>query len=70
MSTAADICTELAALKSDRGVWEYHWEEIAERILPRQVGFFGERTHGEKKTQKIFDSRPQIALERFGSVMD
>ena len=70
MSTAADICTELAALKSDRGVWEYHWEEIAERMLPRQVGFFGERTHGEKKTQKIFDSRPQIALERFGSVMD
>jgi hypothetical protein len=70
MINPSEICTEFAALKSTRGVWEYHWEEIAERVLPRQIGFNGQRTDGEKKTQKIFDSRPQIALERFGSVMD
>lgn len=53
-----------------RGNWESHWEEIAERVLPRQTGFLGERTDGEKKTQKVFDSRPMVALDRFASVMD
>jgi hypothetical protein len=57
-------------LDSDRGTWEQHWEEIAERILPRQMGFIGERTAGEKRTQKVFDSSPSIALERFAAVMD
>jgi hypothetical protein len=39
-------------------------------VLPRQIGFVGERTDGEKRTQKVFDSRPQIALDRFAAVMD
>lgn len=58
------------SIKGDRGTWEDHWEEIAERILPRQMGFTGERTDGEKRTQKIYDSRALIALERFANVMD
>lgn len=57
-------------LKGNRGTWEQHWEEIAERILPRQIGFVGQRTDGEKRTQKVFDSKPMIALERFAAVMD
>lgn len=65
-----DLLTSFAALKSDRGTWESHWEEIAERVLPRQIGFVGEQTKGEKRTQKVFDSRPMIALERFAAVMD
>lgn len=57
-------------LRGNRGTWEAHWEEIAEVFLPRQIGFTGTRTKGEKKTQKIFDSKPMMALERFASVMD
>lgn len=57
-------------LKGSRGVWEQHWEEIAERVLPRQVGFIGDRTPGEKRTQKIFDSKPMVALERFAAIND
>ena len=65
-----DLCKRLEQLESDRGTWDEHWEEIAERILPRQIGFTGDRTKGEKKTQKVFDSRPSIALDRFAAVMD
>jgi len=60
-------------LAGDRGTWEQHWEEIAERILPRQTGFIDKGngfTKGEKKTQKVFDSAPAIALDRFAAVMD
>lgn len=70
MADVEELCKRYSALKGDRGTWEQHWEEIAERVLPRQIGFVGERTQGEKRTQKVFDSRPMIALERFGAVMD
>ena len=64
------VVKKFDSLSGDRGTWEQHWEEIAERVLPRQLGFVGERTPGEKKTQKVFDSRPAIALDRFAAVMD
>jgi len=70
MNKIEEMCHRYNALKGSRGNWETHWEEIAERVLPRQIGFLGARTDGEKKSQKIFDSRPQIALDRFASVMD
>jgi len=65
-----DLLNNYSSLKGGRGTWESHWEDIAERILPRQTGFLGDRTAGEKKTQRIFDSRPMIALDRFANVMD
>jgi len=70
MTDPQDIIRTFESLKGSRGVWEQHWEEIAERVLPRQIGFVGDRTDGEKRTQKVFDSKPMVALERFGAVMD
>lgn len=70
MTTPEELVRVYASLKGNRGTWENHWEEIAERVLPRQMGFVGERTAGEKRTQKIFDSRALIGLERFANVMD
>lgn len=70
MTKIEEYCQRFKAIRGARGNWETHWEEIAERVLPRQRGFVGDRTDGEKKTEKIFDSRPMIALERFAAVMD
>ena len=70
MPDIEQLCKQFEQLEGDRGTWETHWEEIAERILPRQIGFLGDRTKGEKKTQKVFDSQPSIALDRFAAVMD
>ena len=70
MADVEQILQRFQSAKGNRSNWETHWEEIAERVLPRQMGFLGERTNGEKKTQKVFDSKPMIALERFAAVMD
>jgi hypothetical protein len=70
MKDAADEVRHLEQLRSRRGVWENHWEEIAERVLPRHRGFVGDRTAGEKRTEKVFDSKPMTALDRFAAVMD
>lgn len=70
MADVEQILQRYQSIKGSRANWESHWEEIAERVLPRQMGFLGARTDGEKKTQKVFDSKPMIALERFAAVMD
>jgi hypothetical protein len=71
MVDVESILNRYKVLKGSRSTWENHWEEIAERVLPRQTGFTGDKgTNGEKKTQKVFDSKPMLALDRFASVMD
>lgn len=73
-SLANDIVAAQERKANHRGVWESHWEEIAERVIPRQAGIFftrqGQRQAGEKRTEKSFDSTASIALERFASVME
>jgi len=57
-------------LAERRAVWESHWREIAERVLPRQADFDGDRPAGAKRTDKIFDSTAPLALERFAAAME
>lgn len=66
----ADMCQRFQAVRAQRSNWETHWEEVAERVLPRQRGFIGQRTDGEKKMERVFDSKPMLALDRFAAVMD
>ena len=47
-----ELFKRFETLKRSRGVWESHWEEIAERVLPKSAEFTGERTPGDKRTQK------------------
>lgn len=70
MKTAEEIIQVFDNIKSERGLWENQWEEIAQFILPRQDNITTSSSPGEKKGTRIFDSSPQIALERFGAVMD
>jgi len=57
-------------LQRSRGVWESHWEEIAERVLPRSAVFTGEREAGDKRTAKLFDATASLALERFAAAVE
>ena len=65
-----EIFTRFARLKNDRSVWESHWEEIAERVLPRSRIFTGELTEGDKRTSKLYDATAALACERFASAVE
>ncbi len=69
---ASEIIQQFGRVKSSRGVWEGHWEEIAQRVLPSYSGCFssGMQSPGSQKTQYIFDSTAAIALNRFASILD
>lgn len=70
---AAAICRDFDQVSGERGNWESHWREIAERILPadsKLFGTLGNQTQGEKRNDHVFDSTGQVALKRFGAILD
>ena len=70
-ASAAEILARRDRLRSTRGVWESHWQEIADRILPRQASFTARAaTPGEKRTREIFDATAALALERFSAALE
>ncbi len=69
-STADDIIRVHDQMKADRGNWEPHWQEVADRVLPRMSDFTSKKTEGVKRTEKVFDGTPGLALNRFGAAME
>ena len=70
---AAQIIARYERASNDRGVWESHWEEIAQRVLPSYSGSFTGRelqTQGSKRTQEMFDATAAMALTRFAAAME
>lgn len=70
---AIEVIREFDQVSSERGTWESHWQEIAERVLPSHSNSFNansETTPGGKRTDNIFDSTASIALDRFGAILD
>ena len=71
---AEEVIKRFGDLESDRGTWESHWSEIADRILPRYSDTFfnsnSEQTKGDKRTEKMYDSTAGLALERFSAAME
>ena len=64
MDTRADeIVRRHDRLKSERSIWDSHWQELAERIWPDRALFTTKRawTQGEKRTEKMFDATAALA---------
>jgi hypothetical protein len=68
------IIGELGVQRSNRGNWETHWQEIAERIWPAHARLFSSLgynpTTGEKRNEQVFDSTAAVARGRFGAIVD
>lgn len=70
-SRAIEVMDQQSQMESARINFDSHWKEVAERILPRQDDFMSpNRTEGEKRTEKIFDSTAVLALDRAASAID
>lgn len=70
-SRANEIVTRHQRLKSERSIWESHWQELAERIWPDRAQFTTKpTTEGDKRTEKIFDATAALALTRFAAAME
>ena len=74
MGMEQEIIKRYNQLESERGTWESHWIEIADRVLPRYSDTMyqsnGQITKGSKRTNKALDSTPALALERFAAAME
>jgi hypothetical protein len=71
--TARRVVKRHERLSGDRVNWDTHWQEIAERVLPRMSGEFiggGFRTPGAKRNELMLDATAALGLERFASVLD
>jgi len=68
------ICEMYSRMVNERANWENYWEEIAERILPRQSETFltygRNLTQGDRRNERMVDASGAIALERFAAVME
>lgn len=69
-SRADEIIRRQENMATDRAIFEQHWREIAERILPRKDQFRVNRQPGDKHTEKVFDATANLALERFAAAME
>ncbi len=68
--SADELLSRHARLLSERVVWESHWAEVAQHVLPRSDFFQGLRNPGEEHTEKILDATACLALERFTASME
>jgi len=71
MDVRADaILRRHGAMVGERGIWHSHWQEIAERVLPRAATFITQSTAGDKRTEKLFDATAPMALERYAAAVE
>ena len=56
-------------LRSSRGPWESHWQEVGDVVWPDAGQFLGTTTEGTRRNQKVFDATATLALENFSAAL-
>lgn len=57
-------------LETKRRNWDTWWQQLTERVLPSQAQITVTTEEGQKRTERLFDSRAVFANERFAAVMN
>ncbi|MBD26083.1 MAG: hypothetical protein CMG46_13945 [Candidatus Marinimicrobia bacterium] len=60
---AVALLKRLDKLKSVRGTWEEHWQQIADYIVPRKGNVTRKRTPGAKRMELVYDGTAIHAAE-------
>jgi hypothetical protein len=61
--TAEQVIDNFNVLKGDRGIWEDHWQDLLDYIVPRKSDINSTNTPGRKKGQGLFDSTAMNSAE-------
>ena len=65
----SEILTRHERLAGERRMWEQHWQELAEVMLPRRATFTTDGRPGDKRTTNIYDSVPMLARRGLSSAI-
>ncbi|MEQ9609041.1 MAG: portal protein [Kiloniellaceae bacterium] len=65
-----DLLSRHKRLKDQRRVWESHWQELAEVMLPRRADFTTQKAAGERRTEHLFDGTPMLARRGLAAAID
>jgi len=57
-------------LQGARTTFDSHWQELAERLLPKRADFTSQSQTGAKRTEEILDSTPLQARRGLSSAVD
>ncbi|HAW74459.1 MAG TPA: hypothetical protein DCW74_01845, partial [Alteromonas australica] len=60
---ASNILKRFHVLFEQRQVWESHWQEIADFVVPRKADVTKRRTDGDKRAELVFDGTAIHAAE-------
>jgi len=64
------LLQRLDRLKSERRVWDDHYESLARVFLPRRLGFTGASPEGSRRTEDLYDGTPQQAARSLAAALD
>lgn len=68
---ARELARQSVGLKNDRSTFETHWQDIADVMRPQAYPFTSTETdQGKKRTAKMFDAVPPLALEKHAAVLE
>lgn len=68
-----DLLREFGDVESHRGVWNGHWEQVAQKVLPyysNSFGPLGNPTPGTRKNLEQYDVTANAALWKFAAAME
>lgn len=67
---ATTLIREHAQLLSNQANFRRYWEEVAYYVMPAQATFLVQPSEGLKRTERLFDSTPVMANERFAASIE
>ena len=56
-------------MKAERSVWDNHWKQVAEYIVPQKDDIYGTPIAGEEKFNKLFDTTAIVDCEQLASAL-
>lgn len=70
MDNAKRHIQRFKALRSSRGVWDQHWDDLARVMLPRRLGFASTVVTGDSRTEDIYDGTAMQAARGLARATD